>query len=246
MTWKKHISGLFFFLSFFVSVTLATIGEINAQSSVSSDIVTNVEKRTWVKIPNEYTEKLNNFVATNEVMKSRNWVKFTEDFIVNEMQNNWGINKENQLLFIRSAVYKQITNKDLYDWSDWNDERLWEFMKVVSNVKKCWKDYVNWFNTYMQQRSAEADRRSAEADRRSADARQNTIEYINKSIDAIIDFYNSYKFSPDSKRLESFKSKAQEFVALCNKDWFDYKALLLKKLWDEKKLNDLLNLFEIE
>lgn len=243
MTWKKHTSGLFFFLSFFVSVTLATIGEINAQSSVSSDIVTNVEKRTWVKIPNEYNNKLKTFVETNEVMKSKNWVKFTEDFIVNQMESDWWIDRQNQLLFIWSAIYEQITWEYFYDWSDGNDNRLEEFSNVMDKVEKCWKEYVIWINTYMERISAEADRRSAEAIKTIM--QQDSIR-LKKSM---IEFYEIYIRSPSTVKKEDIdfaKESTKTIIGDCKKYWIDYRAILLKEVWNAKKVDEILKFYGIE
>ena len=176
------------------------------------NIIASIEKRTWVKIPNEYRAKINDLVATNKVMKSPNWVKFTEDFIVSQMKQNWWITKENQLLFIWSVVYEKLTNQDLYDWSDGDDFRLEEFGNAIDNIEKCWNDYVEWINSYMEKVSLES--------------RQHIIEVTEKWINELIRFYNLYRRDPSSIKPEEL-NQAMEYSKVitedCKEYWIDYK-----------------------
>ena len=218
------------------------------------DITWNVERRTWIKFPVEYREKLQEFVDNNVVMNSELASNFTEDFIVNQMETDWWISKPNQLLFIWAAIYKEITNNSLYIWADGNDNRLNEFKNAINYREKCRQEYKDWFHTYMQEisnetdrrsaeanrRSAEADRRSAEADRRSAEANrrsaeanrrsaeadQKAINSLNVALGAMKDFYHSYKTSPDPERLKKFQAKVDEIIPLCKEYGVDYKAVL--------------------
>ena len=203
---------------------------------MSSDIVTNVEKRTWVKIPSEYIAKLNSFVETNEVMKSKNWVKFTEDFIVNQMKSDWWIDKQNQLLFIWSAVYEQITWEYFYNWSDGNDNRLEEFSNVMDKVEKCWEEYVVWINAYMEKVSAEAINSIMHTDS------TRIKEHMEK-------FYDTYIQTPSIVRQEDIdfmRKSAKEIIASCKEYWINYRAILLKEVWDMKKVDEILEFYGIE
>ena len=67
----------------------------------------------------------------------------------------------------------------------------------------------------METKSAEYDKQSAEARQRSAEARQRSADAINNTLGAIIDFYDSYQTSPDSKRFESFKPKVERLISRC-------------------------------
>ena len=223
------------------SPTEAKTGNImnNKQSIEVVDnwgIISNIEKRTWIKLPNEYTDKLNNFVTTNKIMKSRNWIKFTEDFIVNQLKYNWNISKKNQLLFIRSAVYKQLTNNDLYDWSDWDDNRLDEFSNVIDNIEQCWNDYINWINAYMKKISADAKQQSAEARQQSAEARQQSAEARQQSIESTYDWLKQIKDyyylcinNPNAindDELNGTKKYAKYVIQNCKRYHIDYKTKL--------------------
>ena len=166
----------------------------------NSNILNNIERRTWITLPEEYANTLKSFVATNKVMKSNIWAKFTENFIVNQMRFNWWISKKNQLVFVWSAVYKQITNNDLYDWSDWDDNRLDEFSNIIDNIEQCWNEYVTWFNSYMERTSAEAQQRLSEAQKRSADADRRSAEAQKRSADADRRSAEAQKRSADADR----------------------------------------------
>ena len=188
----------------------------------NSNILNNIERRTWIALSGEYANKLKNFVVTNKVMKSNNWAKFTENFIVNQMKSNWWISKENQLVFVWSAVYKQITDNDLYDWSDWDDDRLDEFSNVIDNIEQCWNEYVIWFNSYMKRASADAQQRSADADRE-------IIRGTNSRLNNLVKFYNLYKNNPSSikqNEINHMMRSAKEIVQDCKEYGIDYKAKL--------------------
>ena len=115
------------------------------------------------------------------VIKSKIGSEYTEEFIKEQMNSSWGINNQNQLIFVWSAVYKQITDEDLYDGSDGDDSRLDDFGDVVDRWEACGKKYAEGFNKYMEQKSAEAKQRSAEAERRSAEYDRRSAEYDRRS-----------------------------------------------------------------
>ena len=222
----------------------------NVEVVQSSDIVSNIQRRTWISLPSMYTQKFKNFVSSNRVLQNKNARTFTEDFIVKQMQSNRWISKENQLLFIWDAVYEQITSKNIYTWEDGNSARLSEFENVMDRMEKCWKDYKIWFHNYMEQRSSDADRRSADARQQSADARQQSadarqqsadarqqsadarqrsIDALNSSLNNLIRFYNRYKKDPSSisdKEINQRKAKWQQVIQWCKQYWINYKSKL--------------------
>ena len=221
MKWKSDKNGKILFLTLFAFLTLATLGGANAQNSTSS-------KWNGLKLPTVYQNKLDDFLTNNNVMKDE-WTRtFTTNFVEKEMETDRWISKENQLLFIRHAIYKQVTDQDLYDWQDGNQKIAEDFNNrgVNIRIRACWQKYRNWALAYMNQRSAEARQQSAEARQQSAEARQQSINALNKALDGVIDFYNSYQISPDPTRLESFKPKVKELISRCKDLWIDYKAKL--------------------
>ena len=60
----------------------------NVEVVQSSDIVNNIQRRTWVSLPNLYLQKIQNFVLNDDVMRDSGNSKYTEDFIVKQMQSN--------------------------------------------------------------------------------------------------------------------------------------------------------------
>jgi len=182
MTWSTHISSKICFLSLFISLALATFGVANAQNSFTS-------KRSdidWIKLPAIYQDKLDEFLANNIVMKDNDAKNYTEDFISKEMAADWKISKENQLLFIRHSIYKQVTDQDLYDGKDGNQQIAEDFNNrgVSIRIRACWQRYKDWIITYMSELSAEARQQSAEARQQSAEARQQSAEARQQSVEA--------------------------------------------------------------
>ena len=232
---------------------------LNSYNSVEvladSDIVSNIERKTWVTLPKLYADKIKNFVKNSKVVEG-NWAKFTEDFIVNQMKSNWWISKQNQLLFIWDAIYEQITKNNFYDWEDWDSNRLSEFENAMDLIENCWKKYKEWFTSYMKQRSAEADKRSAEADKRSAEADKRSAEADNENlrldslwIKHMIEFYNIYTRSPNTAKQDEInfmKKSTQEVIADCKKHGIDHRAILMKEVWDKKKVDEILKFYGVE
>ena len=159
-------------------------------------------------------------------MKDEWSAKFTADFVVKQMQSDRWISRQSQLLFIRTHIYNEITGTYLYDWSDGDENRLDEYGNAVDYAEKCWKDFRSWYIAYTKQQSAEYDRQSAEARQQSAEARQQSINALNEALEWVIDFYKSYKKSPDPKRLKSFKPKVKELISRCKDLNIDYRAKL--------------------
>lgn len=181
------------------------------------NIIANIEQRTWVKIPNEYRAKINELVMTNSVMKNVNLLKFTEDFIVNQMKQNWWISKENQLLFELSAVSEKL-GYELYDWSDGDDFRLEEFGTVIDKIENCWNDYARLLNAYIDELSADVDRRSLDA--------------TNRWLNELVVFYDLYKQNPGNVRneeIEQARILALRIKEYCEYYNIDYKATLSKE-----------------
>ena len=192
----------------------------NVEVVQSSDIVSNIQRRTWVSLPSMYTQKFKNFVSSSRILRDRDAIKFTEDFIVKQMQSNRWISKQNQLLFIWDAVYEQITSKNIYTWEDGNSTRLSEFENVMNKVEQCWDNYNSWFKSYMRQRSADAQQRSA-------DAHKEIIETTNRRLNQLIEFYNLYKNNPSSVKQEDLvrmKNNAKNVIKRCKQYNINYKT----------------------
>lgn len=182
------------------------------------DITWNVERRTWVKFPVEYRSKLQSFVDNNKVIKDKDVRGFTEKFIVKQMESDWWISKQNQSLFIRSAVYSWITNKKLYNWLDGDNIRLNEYSDALDYIEKCWQEYAESFDAHMKKR--------AEEYRQYTEKLQKIRKQLNESLGLLKDFYDSYEQSPNDILLEQYTSNAKEVINLCKKYGVNYKDVL--------------------
>ena len=238
--------------------TLIFLIMLVAATTVSAqDLVDRVSQAVGVELPSEYQGKVKEFVRTDKVMVKESAAAFTDQYIQEQMKANWGIDRQNQLLFIWDAIYEQVTKKNFYDGEDGNKQRLADFEEAMDNIEICGKKYKQDFIAYMEQRSAEARQQSAEARQQSAEARQQSAEARQQSAEAtksglqdLIRFYNYYKENPSlvkDKDFKFFKENAEKWIIPnCKKYNIDYKAILRKELGDEQKVKDLLKFYGIE
>lgn len=178
----------------------------------------------------------------NKTLKNEIAAKFTEDFIVKEMQSDQWISKENQLLFICCAIGYNF-NQDFYTWDDGDDTRMSEFEEVLDSVEACQTRYKNEFISYMQQRSAEAQQMSAEAQHEIM--KQDSIWVKER----MIEFYNIYVVNSSNIKQDDLlfmKDSTKGFISSCIKYWIDYRAILLKEVWDMKKVDAILKFYGVE
>jgi hypothetical protein len=155
-----------------------------------------------LKLPKVYQTKLDDFLANNTVMKDNDAKNFTLNLIEKEMEADWSISKENQLLFIWHAIYKQVTENDLYDGKDGDQKIAEDFSNKAVNIRirACGQKYRSGIISYMNELSAEARQQSAEARQQSAEAIKETMEldsiWISKNLQ---EFYNMYSKNPNIK-----------------------------------------------
>ena len=221
-------------------------------------IVDRLDKKLDVKLPNDYETKVKEFLDTcfwNVKSKDNNTMRdiktrmqnFTEQFIVEQMKNDWGIDRQNQLLFIWDKIICIIIGKSNNVLFDGNTKRQQDFKKAVSHVRNCREKYkegimplVNEVNAEYdrriaeaQQRSAEAQQRSAEAQQRSAEAQQRGAEAITSSLDNLVWFYNRYKKDPSTileGEIKQWKELCKKVVSRCKEENIDHKAKLSKDM----------------
>ena len=238
MVWKNDKSIRILFLSFVLFLTLAATGVANAQNSTSS-------KWSGIKLPTVYQNKLDDFLANNTVMKDNDAKNYTLNFVEKEMESDRWISKENQLLFIRHAIYKQVTDQDLYDWQDWSQKLAEDFSNKAVNIRirACGQIYRNGIITYMNKLSADAQQRSTEAQQRSAEA-------TNIWLKQITEYYDLCKSNPtaiNNEELEETKKYAKHVIQNCKKYWINYRAIILKEVWwDAKKVDEILKFYGVE
>ena len=229
-----------------------------AHAQNGENIVDRLDKALGVKLPTEFNNKLLDFVQNDTIMRTRSATAYTEDFILNEMKKDWWISKENQLLFIWSTIYSWISKKVLYDFlDDDNERRSDEYFEAIAQINNSYENYKKWFKTYMETKSAEYDKQSAEArqqsaeyDKRSAEAIKTIMQqdsiWLKKSM---IEFYEIYTKSPSTVKEDDIKfakESTKTIIGDCKKYWIDYKAILLKEVWDRKKVDAILKFYGVE
>ena len=119
-------------------------------------------------------------------------------------------------------------------------------------------------STEARQQSAEARQQSAEARQQSAEARQQSAEARQQSAEAVkeimkqdstrvkermSEFYDLYIQNPNNIKqddLNFMKKSTKEFIADCKKHWIDYRAILLKEVWDKRKVDAILKFYGVE
>jgi len=237
----------------------------------TSTILDKLNKELWISLPDEYNDKILDFVLNDTIMHTRSATAYTENFIINEMKKDRWVSKQNQLLFIRSTIYAWISQRTLYDrLDDENENRSDEYEKALKQINSSYEEYKKWFKTYMEtwiaeadrtsaearqqsaearQQSAEARQQSAEARQQSAEARQQSAEALNSSLKNLARFYNRYKKDPSTIKDEEIKQRKEKWrqvVQWCKELWIDYKAILLKEVWDKKKVDAILKFYGVE
>ena len=229
----------------------------NKSGISTSTILDRLNQKLWVSLPDEYNGKVLDFVLNDTIMRTRSATAYTEEFIINEMKKDWWISKQNQLLFVWSKIYEWISQTKLYKLLDDADiNRRSEYKKSLKQIANCYEGYEKWFKTYMETWIAEADRtsaearqQSAEARQQSAEARQQSAEALNSSLKNLARFYNRYKKDPSSIKAEEvrqWKEKWRQVIQWCKDLWIDYKAKLLKEVWDKRKVDAILKFYGIE
>ena len=224
---------------------LLAVATVSAQ-----DLVDRVSSAVGVELPSEYKASVKAYVQGSKVLEFGG--EFTEQFITQQMKEDWGISKQNQLLFIWDTIYEIFAKKNFYDGEDGNKQRLDDFEKAIFNdsIEACGKKYEQDLNAHLERRSADLKRREAEADRRIAGAVKGTMELDSIWIKSyLLEFYNTYRKDPDIIKQEDInfmRESTKEVVSECIKYNIDYKAILREELGDEQKVRDLLKFYGIE
>lgn len=217
---KQHLMGILLAVAACFGVHYPTL----AQNT--KDIVDRLNTSLGVSLPSQYQTTVKNFLKNSKILSDKDAQTFTEQFIKEQMKTSWGINKQNQLLFVWDAVYGQIlNNKQLYTGEDGNQTRLDEFEKVMEKAEACGKKYNEDFKAYMKQRSAEAVQRS--------------VISTYGGLYQLISYYSLWKVAPESARKESELNETKEYckyeIKNCQKYNIDYQSILpleVQKFYD--------------
>lgn len=215
------------------------------------DIVDRLDKALGVTLPSEYRSKVKEFVVNDTIMRTRSATQYTEEFIKDEMKKDWGISKQNQLLFMWSKIYGGISQAKLYNLlDDENTARRNEYKKALRPIADFYMEYETGFKAYMEEKSAEYERQSAEARRQSAEAVKVIVKQDSIWVkERMVEFYDIYTQNPNIIKqddLSFMKESTIGFIADCKKFNIDYRAILLKELGDKKKVEELLKFYGVE
>lgn len=116
----------------------------------NTDIVDRLNKSLGVRLPAEYEAKVKDFAHNDTIMRTKSATAYTEQFLIEQMKNDWGISKQNQLLFMWSEIYGGISKKKLYDLlDDDNDARYDDYGKTLKNIADFYTSYKKGFKEYM-------------------------------------------------------------------------------------------------
>ena len=207
------------------------------QMLAQENLVDRLNKALNLKLPDNYDAEARKFIEENQkFFKDKDVIDYTEKFIVEQMKEDLGINKQDQYLFLLDGCFKKCTGDFIYYGNDGNDKRLDDFLMVKGKMKQCREKYGEGLKAYLDQLSAEARQQSAEA----------LTEIVNK----LIWFYRFYHRDPPpvvyEDEIKRFKDHAKNADKRCKELGIDYKAILRKELGDEQKVKDLLKFYEIE
>ena len=225
----------------------------NVVAAADTSMVAYTEKKTCAKIPSAYKNKIDSVLKENlpviELNGTNSW-SFTTDFVIKEMESDWGISKDNQLMFIWDNICKQLTGRYACDNKDSNT--LNDFRIAVKNVRSCGQRYKEGIMPFIEEASAEYDRQSAEARKQSAEAIKGAMKADTLGITEMVGYYNAYIQNPNDvdevrlNRLKAVKELATIIIEDCEKRGIDYRAIILKEVGDRRKLDEILKFYDIE
>lgn len=171
-----------------VLIFLFSLTPTHAQTN--GDIVDRLNKTLGVRLPAEFEAKVKEFAANDTIMRTRSATAFTEQFIIEQFKNDWGIDRQHQLLFMWDVIYTQISEKELYDWlDDDNEVRFDNYKKQLNTLIQFEENYKKGFKEYMEQKSAEYDRQIAEARKQSIDDGLEALTEIINQFEIYITFF---------------------------------------------------------
>ena len=136
-------------LAFITIACLFVFSPVKAQSTLydyDGDLIENLNKKLGVRLPAEYESKVKELF--NIVMAKDGPIsEFVEQFIIEQMKQDWKISKQNQLLFLWSDIYTVFRKKDLIDIYEVDEQTLKDLEDVVDKlisleepIKAAWKN----------------------------------------------------------------------------------------------------------
>ena len=207
------------------------------QMLAQENLVDRLNKALNLKLPDNYDAEAREIIEKYRFFQDEDVIDYTEQFFVEQMKEDWGIDKQDQYLFLLDGCFKKCTRDGLYHGNDGNDKRLDNFLMVKGNYKQCREKYGEGVKAYLDQLSAEARKQSEEAGKEAQ-------ETLNQIFDEVI---KCFKLAPNDKRLEAFKPNVNKVIETSKRYDFDYKAVIHRIFGDETELEkEFLKYFEIE
>ena len=208
------------------------------------NIVDRLNKALNLKLPDKYDAEARKFIEKFEITRDKNVIAFTEKFLVEQMKEDLGVNKQDQYLFLLSVCFNELTNEFLYCGEDGNEKRLESCNAVWDKLEQIQNKYSDEFLVYLEQIKAEQQQRienanqrieeymrqSAEYKRQSAENRVKINEGLNKALYVYKDIYLSYKQLPNDEHLRKVKENLPKLIILCDKYEVDYKKTLTPEM----------------
>ena len=233
----------------------------NVVAAANTSMVAYTEKKTRTKIPSAYKDKIDSVLKENlpviELNGTNSW-SFTTDFVIKEMESDWGISKDNQLMFIWDNICKQLTGRYACDNKDSNT--LNDFRIAVKNVRSCGQRYKDGIMPFIEKQIAENKQQIAAKEQQIAANEQQIAENIKEimrldsiGIKNMVSFYQKRDKLTDaekSKLSDGFK----QLIKDCRIRGIDHIKILLaevkvnypnlKEAEARRKVDDMLKYWE--
>lgn len=109
---------------------------------ISKDLIDNIIQKAWTRLPEWYEEKVRDLINQSDLLKDEYITKITEDFIIEWIKKNPGINEENRAIFVVNLCLEYLLGIDVYPGNDWNAVRTQEFIKVAPILSDLLEQYI--------------------------------------------------------------------------------------------------------
>lgn len=172
---------------------------------ISKDLIDNIIQKAWTRLPEWYEEKVRDLINQSDLLKDEYITKITEDFIIEWIKKNPGINEENRAIFVVNLCLEYLLGIDVYPGNDWNDVRTQEFIKVAPILSDLLEQYIYKVTP-------------------------NVVAWIYRELDNKVIFYNSFKEGSENISQEDIEKNSQSLkrlISICDLFEVDY----MKKLY---------------
>ena len=227
----------------------------------TTNLLDKMNQKFWITLPSQYNENLKSFISNSNTLNYEAAAQFTENFISEQMSQDWWVSEENQYLFIRCAIYYILTNQELYDWSDWNEQRYNEYeiaFEYFLNCEEIYKTKLKELIENEQQRAKDdAQRAKDDAQRAKDDAQRAKDDVQRAKDDAQRAKDDAQRAKDDAQRAKDDAQRAKDDAQRAKDDVMKTDSISLKELTDyylsyqqdpnsatQEELNEIRNIAE--